>query len=402
MAKYFALGLCTVVKADHRINSKFINLLSTFQALPAFLRDYSEMQAESTGTSRYLCYAGDIENMYNELDQQVIMTSIAYILWKTSRKRRGSRTFSHDCVSIFKTDKEANRVGKSYVEGTLILTFQQIYKFAEYDIHNSYFALGKHVLRFAKGVPQGNKGSPLYAFCFCIYQEDMFFASVYDGRLLRDGTYKYLNTNNAPISSNKRYFDDCRLVVQYDSNSKSSKRKAKNYIRDYAQQCYHHSVKIIPEQEGDSFQFLQGTFVFNPKFRAYYEGKNWQHWLATGKLKTHLIQNYHSYCESYRQQRFATLVGKLHEIQNFSYPNSNTWRGLLSIVPDLVSAHYPVSLIVQAMRRMAWKTGYPGWITNIHDLKLAYRKVEATSHFNDEYSINYGCASDTNVRLEVD
>jgi hypothetical protein len=377
VSKYFTLGLYTVVKADHRTGTKFMNLMSTFQALPAFKRDYHEMKAKQTGMSKYLCYAGDIENMYNELDQEVILRSVACMLWKTSRK---SRHNYHDCVSIFKSDKQANRVGRSYVEGTLQLTFKQIFQFVKYDIENSLFVLGNHVLRFARGVPQGNKGSPLYAFCFCIYQEDMFFASVYDGKLLRDGTYQFSNRNNVPASSNKRYFDDCRIVVQYERKNKASKQAAKDYISRYAKQCYHESVKIIPEPAGDGFKFLQGTFTFNPKFSARYEGKNWQHWLETGQLKVRLIQHYHSYCESYRNQRFATLVGKLHEIQNFSCPLENTWGGLLSIMPDLVFAEYPINVIVGAMKRMATKTGYAGWVTNIQQAKLAYRMVQTQSN----------------------
>ena len=200
-----------------------------------------------------------------------------------------------------------------------------------------------------QGIPQGNSASPLYAFCFCIYQEDEFFKSIYDGTHLVTGEWQYANSANTPLSSNKRYFDDCRLVVQYDSSSRESKAAAQQYIDKYAEVCYHQSVTIIPEPAGSGFSFLQGNFVFNPTFTAFYESKNYQHWIQHGTLKTILLQYYYSYCESYSKQRFVTLVGKLHEIMNFSYPRSQARRGLASILPDLAQAEYPWPIIAAAI-----------------------------------------------------
>ena len=77
---------------------------------------------------------------------------------------------------------------------------------------------------------------------------------------------------------------------------------------------------------------------------------------------------------------FCNSVGKLHEIQNFSYPLGNTWGGLLPMVPDLVFAGYPTNVIVGAMKRMASKTGHAGWVTNIQQAKLAYRMVQTQSN----------------------
>ena len=298
--------------------------------------------------------------------------AISYMLWKASRKRRGKS----DWVSVFKQDRHANRVGRAYTDGALRITFRQIFEFAKYDIQNSFFILGLHVLLFKKGVPQGNTGSPLYAFCFCMYQEDMFFASIYDGRLLTNSTFSFGDSHNTPAASNKRYFDDCRLVVQYRKDAPATKVNAKQYIEQYASGCYHPSVKIIPEPAGKQTKFLQGTFSFYPTFSCYYEGKNWEHWVLTGRLKTRLIQHYFSYCESYKRQRFATLVGKFHEIQRFSYPESNVWRGILSIIPDLVFAQYPLTSIVGALRRMNWHR---------HTTKttLAYHMATIRSNFND-------------------
>jgi site-specific DNA-cytosine methylase len=372
VSKYFALALYAVIKADHRTDSKFMNLLTTFDALPAFRRDYEDMHDPSDPDIRYLCYAGDIENMYNELDQGVIFASVAYVLWKSSRKRRGKS----DWVSICKQDRHANRVGRAYAGGFLRITFQRIFAFVQYDILCSFFILGQHILLFKKGVPQGNTGSPLYAFCFCIYQEDMFFASIYDGRLLTNSNFTFGNNHSTPPASNKRYFDDCRLVVQYRKSDPLTKATARRYIDRYAAECYHPSVKIIPEPAGKRFKFLQGTFSFHPTFSCYYEGKNWEHWALTGKLKTRLIQHYFSYCESYKRQRFATLVGKFHEIRRFSYPESNVWRGILSIIPDLVFAQYPLTIIVGALRRMNWHR-------HAQKTTLAYHMATIHSRFDD-------------------
>ena len=155
-----------------------------------------------------------------------------------------------------------------------------------------------------------------------------------------------------------------------------AKTAARQYIDRYAKECYHKSVTIIPEPAGSGFSFLQGNFVFNPKFTAFYESKNYQHWIQHGTLKTILLQQYYSYCESYSKQRFATLVGKLHEITNFSYPKSQARRGLVSILPDLATAGYPWSIIAAAMKRMARQTGYNKWYEWINPIFEAYNRVK--------------------------
>ena len=155
-------------------------------------------------------------------------------------------------------------------------------------------------------------------------------------------------------------------------------------LKQYSEFCYDKSVSIILEPAGDSFKFLQGTFVFNPKFSAYYESKNWEHWCATGTLRTTVLQHYHSYCESYHTQRFATLVGKLHEIDRFSYPDSNIGRGLCSIIPDFLAAEYPLRILTGAMKRMASTTNKGTW----HRLRpaaaaAAYGRIKRLFRSND-------------------
>ena len=216
-----------------------------------------------------------------------------------------------------------------------------------------------------------------------LHLPDQFFRPVLQlhlGYLLVDRTLQCQNRNNTYLSSNKTHFDYCRLVVQYEAVNRDSKRAAKANIKHYSEFCYDKSVSIIPEPAGSSFKFLQGTCVFNSKFSAYYERKTG----SISVLSAHFAPQFFStttprYCESYYTQRFATLVGKQHEIDRFSYSDSNIGRGLCSIIP--------LRVLSGAMKRIVPKNDKGTW----HKLRsvaaaaaaAAYGRIKRLNRSND-------------------
>ena len=189
--------------------------------------------------------------------------------------------------------------------------------------------------------------------CYCIYQEDMFFRSIYDLTFLRRGGLgESGNPSLLPSCMIKRYFDDCRLIVAYDSRDLSTRAGAEKLIALYSKYCYSPSVKIIPEPAKNGFDFLQCRVTLTPTYSCEYVSKNWEFWKKTGEIKLQLLQSYYSYCNSLRRQRFSTIVGKFHEIRHFSYPESNIRAGVISILPDLVHAKYPPHIVCNACLRM--------------------------------------------------
>jgi hypothetical protein len=68
-----------------------------------------------------------------------------------------------------------------------------------------------------------------------------------------------------------------------------------------------------------------------------YMAKNILSYSTLGVLKCFSMQHYHrAICQDHDGIRLMVLLGKLYEINAFSYPECNIIVGLLSITPDLV------------------------------------------------------------------
>jgi len=138
------------------------------------------------------------------------------------------------------------------------------------------------------------------------------------------------------------------------------------------------------EERGPAFHFLQGFFRFGSgELSADYIAKNCEYLAKCGKPRFVNLQHFNSYTHSPHEMRFATLMGKLCEIEAFSAPYQSVEFGFLSLLPDLAYLGYPVSVVRKALCRMSDRAGNPIWYNMAGPSSSILRTL--TSHFHSPH-----------------
>jgi site-specific DNA-cytosine methylase len=372
--------------ADCRVS----NLGSTFEATSRLRSTTAAMigalRNHDTSLQRItpLAYAGDVSSMYDKLPKKYVLLAVAHHLEKVRSKYRGRST---PLILLHRLDDDAHRVGHvGYNDDALrVVTFDHITSVCEHYVTNTFFRFALTTSQLLLGIPQGGSLSVELCFIFCMYCEDCWLASLFDFQSLTpDGivrrhallpsTVVTLEALGVTLPSDPstpilalaltRYFDDCRLVV-YVADYPSHPRLhgvGKWIIDCYRRDCYIKPCELEDEAYGTSFSFLQGTYVFtDTECFCLYMAKNIASFSSLGVLKYHSMQHYQSFCQDRDGMRLAVLLGKLYEINAFSYPELNIGLGILSVAPDLVLLGYPFALVKKALGIMSTRTKSAVW-----------------------------------------
>ena len=95
--------------------------------------------------------------MYTELPHDQIMNSIRWLIDQAKLTKLGR----HNCIHIQKSGRNGVTFQRS--GGSFAITFSQLLVFAEFDLKNVFFTLGKNILKQIIGIPMGSPLSPSLA-----------------------------------------------------------------------------------------------------------------------------------------------------------------------------------------------------------------------------------------------
>ena len=177
----------------------------------------------------------------------------------------------------------------------------------------------------------GSPGSPGYSMAICTFYEKQFRDSLSD--------YKSL-------FGTVRYFDDLRAIVVSKNSDQSSRSLAKALIKTIANNCYHESMILIPEENiTNSFRFLESQVKLTSRTRtAFMASKNYETLINTGKFTVTNAQSFHSFAGEEMgkyQTRMGTVLGRLAAAESYSHPKEQLFMSFIHIYTQLRALEYP-------------------------------------------------------------
>lgn len=220
---------------------------------------------------------------------------------------------------------------------------------------------------------------------YCVYCEHMWRDSLFDATrfnhtnglvrmcdLTKTGREHVTSVAGSPPTGDdsvpfaaffiRRYADDCRAVCFYDATSVFARKMAGSIIESYKRDCYIKPCSLDDEHRGSHFPFLQGSFSFSGSgCRSDYDHRNGPSLLAGKPREFRSMQHFLSYGQSHSQLRFATLCGKLVEIDTFCSEPLLIAKSVFSLCVELCELQYPYSVVRRALWKKARATGSEVW-----------------------------------------
>jgi hypothetical protein len=370
------------------------NVFTTFDAPALILRHVdravdSAVQTSRTGCERDLgvdAYAGDVSSMFDKLPCRIVIEAVGWALDKASHlsARYNLRTASRQHVTINLRDPSGHRIGRSYDgEGVITLTFPIIVAICEHYCFNTFFSFAGVFFRLRLGVPQGGSLSDPLSKVFCMYCEHQWLSSLFDSsRFSESGVIRACDMtphglarfsvlagvtldprDDTPLAYAvlKRYADDCRAICIFDRTTQPGAAVARAFIDAYRADCYADPCTLDDEERGTAFQFMQGAYTFSPRCNSVYIVKNALPLLTTGRTKLRAMQHYTSYGHAPSQLRFATVMGKLAEVDAVCSDAQWIVQAVCLLCVELSSLHYPPALVTKALYRKYQQTDRQLW-----------------------------------------
>ena len=393
--KRIALALRVCLLTVVRAGAWDANVSTTFDAPRLLVRDVNRAVSELLDYDSLLsaswihtdAYAGDVSSMFDKLPCTVVMRAVAWVLDSASAlsSRYNLRSSSRRHVTINLRDPTGHRIGISYGgEGVLTVAFPMLLNICEHYCFQTYFLFADTFFRLQLGVPQGGSLSDPLSKAFCIYCEHQWLASLFDlqrfppsgvirscdmtstGRAYFSAAcgFPLLAADDSPLAFAilKRYADDCRAVVVYDARSPTGAAVANAFINAYRSDCYIRPCSLDDEERGRSFHFMQGYYTFFPQCAVEYVVKNALPLLTRHQRLIRSLQHYDSYGQSPSTLRYATVMGKLAEIDAISSSVHLLLRALLLQAVEFSYLGYPCSLLCRALKAKFRQTGCTFWL----------------------------------------
>ena len=369
------------------------NLFTTFDA-PRLIRTKVNGAIDELTQSTHVpitqvgvdAYAGDVSSMFDKLPCAVVMKAVHWALDKATHvtQHYNLRRSTRRSVTINLLDPLGHRIGKSY-DGEHVVTIPHamLVEVAEHYCFNTFFLIAGKLLQLQLGVPQGGSLSDPLSKIFCTYCENMWLSSLFDNTRFQssgavrpcDMTERGLELFSAatgesldPLDDNPlayavlaRYADDCRPVAVFDAASPVCEAAAGAFIDSYRKDCYADPCELSDESRGVSFHFMQGFYTFLPKCTSTYVARNAVSLLSTGRRKLRSMQSFYSYGQAPSTLRFATLMGKLAEIEAVCSDPARVASATLLLIVELVHLDYPFRIVCDALYRKYNKTSDPIW-----------------------------------------
>jgi hypothetical protein len=241
------------------------------------------------------------------------------------------------------------------------------------------------MFKLVLGIPQGGSMSDPLSKIYCVYCEHKWRDSIFDHahfspqsglvslRGFSDSGFAAIaelvptplaRSSTTPLLCvyYRRYADDSRSIAHYDADSHVARLVAVALNQLYKRQCYIKPCELEDEEEGSSFLFLQGRFVFDSRgCHSQYVHKNGASLLARLPRTLRTLQHYWSYGQSNRALRLATVCGKLCEVRHFSSDRIALVGAVLSLLIEFRSLEFPLSLLTCAFQRQLALTDDRVW-----------------------------------------
>ena len=279
-------------------------------------------------------YAGDVQQLYTELDHDVIIKSIQWAIQKVkSTKSARGRHF----VTINKLDKSMSRIGPKYSGQSIAqLSFDDILHICLFDLQHAFFEKNHTIMRQVKGCGQGAPPSPPVACTVIIYIEHHFFQSIHDNQ-------RFTNC----VFTGERFVDDVRNIVLV-LPIQAEKDKSSELLQKFVTVISEHGLLLEPESSfNNQFRFLEGIQCFNDRsIAAAFVSKNYDlvyHQESYELLTGYPFQSYMgSYTDEPRREMENNILTRLYAISAYTLTPKGLILAVKSTMPDFKFSNFPL------------------------------------------------------------
>jgi hypothetical protein len=280
----------------------------------------------------------DVKNMYTELPHNQIMNSIHWIIDQTKLTKFGR----HNRIHIQKSGRNGVTFQRS--GGSFPITFDQLLMFAQFDLDNVFFTLGKNILKQIIGIPMGSPLSPSLAIIICAYSEHKFLTSIH--------SFKYFTA--------VRYMDDVHACIIITPISQEQNEKCLLIIKDM-ENIYPETLTLEKTGEG-STDFLESTITYTKhdvSVRYFSKNRDSIQIGLAPKLKFYRFQPISSFRPL--KQIKGTLIGAFLRLIYHSQDMHTAFHSSLELMMELTLLQYTRPIFMQIIRRLQRSHPHPVW-----------------------------------------
>lgn len=313
-----------------------MDMPTTSEFLPRVSSILAALRAE--GYDRVHMLAGDIKQMYTELNHDFIMEAVDWLLdiIRAQKRRQESTT-----IAVPRRGKKWMGMGKSHNPHAFVnFTLLSLRNIVKFDLANAYFTVGTHVMKQNIGIPMGSPLSPALAVIVCAYSEHL-----YSKKQTAQGYF--------PLVRGLRYVDDALYITGSKSCEVGSAAVAEFRLRQIAASCYHNDlvVELDPDQTVIHMLESEIDLTSNPNIDIRFWHKNRDHLDAFGTQKFLKFQHYSSF--SPLSAKRGVLVSTLLRVARNSLGDENTLYACRSIIRELKLLHYSNGCIAKAIKSVS-------------------------------------------------
>lgn len=278
------------------------------------------------GYDHVVMQAGDIKNMYTELEHSEIMKAFDWLI-EVAKKR-------HTEVSVPKCGRHGMRMGRSPYDDFVKFKLKDLRDIVKFDLDNAIFSVRGKILRQKIGIPMGSPLSPILAVLVCAYYESQYLAEEAQLQVRRrvDGA---------------RYVDDALFATGY--SSPGDKKIAQKAIDHAVKHMYHKNLDIELDEDQNNIHMLESiidtTHVGTLPVRFWY--KNAESVEKHGKQKVLRFQHFDSF-SSYSSKK-GVIISTLMRMREATNCSETLQQDLLILAKELSLLGYPRNILKSAL-----------------------------------------------------
>jgi hypothetical protein len=288
-----------------------------------------------------IALAGDIKQMYTELDHNTIMEALK---WLTETYKKKSRRTQ---VAVPKNTNKGTHRGTSYERSFVNFNIDDIVDIVKFDLENAIFTVGDTILKQKIGIPMGSPISPILAILVCAYSENVF-------------------TNNNKYEDRRvlgtRYVDDAKFLTVYRKSDENDFVKACETLRNVSKTCYHKNLEVECDPDQTNIKMLE-SIVHWPEsgnmFTAEFWHKNKDSISTRGRQTFVKFQRADSFSPSTSKK--GVLISTFMRIRNASSDEQEFLKALPAIFKELRILQYSLSTVNRVIDRMKADPEPKGW-----------------------------------------
>ncbi len=150
---------------------KHLNLTKTTDSFEFFKEKFDQEKWRKRLQTKEITFVKmDQKNQFTELNKDNVLKALKYALDDLQSKTK-QKQFS---ITRSKTEKFKDRLGFSRHRDFIVISFEELYDYAKFEVGNSFFTVGSRIFEQIRGLPMGGFLSAGLASIFSMFSENTY------------------------------------------------------------------------------------------------------------------------------------------------------------------------------------------------------------------------------------